>query len=600
MGPYAQTGMKPGCRNPWNPPNRIPGWGIPYNQLAGKVGLDRPVIVATGQLRRMLGLLKRLWQAWSEGSDAEFSLVIGHELEAELDLAYPFQAYFFLDNLRHAANQAVAAAADPTAAAKLELPKGRAQAEAIRVGINLSTRPAFKSAKFLIHLLDRMVKDEPSAFRYTYRGIARLYLRQERKAFRDFARAEKRDPGYAPVYVVRGLAHLWLSGAYAPYMDLERAIRFDPRWPRNEITIPVKPNHWKAKAAALEQFTQVLELDPEYAPAQVALASHMIGDGEFALSATLLDKVLERRPEYVDAHYQKARAALFTDKDKVALKSVNRAIALDPNGVDAHLLKSIILFLDNKRAEALRGLDRLVERFPDFPLNVKVRHHRGLVRQVCRQLDKAEEDFSYLMAEQPYDTTAYMQRGTLRLLEDRYEEAMADFDAVIGLRPRMSTAYLAKVRAKSDRKLYAEAKKDLNRAMLLGRRDEHALCAGAAVHAGLGNFDKAHSDLDKALRREPENLDALALQGCLRVRQGEYEQAIPDLEHLLSLNATYSQAICYLAVAHEHTGRTSAARQGFVRAFKQASRQGDRIAMQLVREHYPEIDRKPLGSRRRR
>ena len=89
--------------------------------------------------------------------------------------------------------------------------------------------PAAKSSKLLIHLLDRIVDDEPSAFRYTYRGIARLYLRQTRKAFRDFAKASKCDPGHAPVHVVRGLARLWLSVPYAPYMDLERAMKFDPR-----------------------------------------------------------------------------------------------------------------------------------------------------------------------------------------------------------------------------------------------------------------------------------------------------------------------------------------------------------------------------------
>lgn len=540
----------------------------------------------------MLDSLKRRWKARSKGSDAEFPLVIRHEPEAELDLAYPFQAYFFLDNVRHAVNQA-AAGADPAVAARPEKPEGRAQAETIRVGISPST-PAAKSSKLLIHLLDRIVDDEPSAFRYTYRGIARLYLRQTRKAFRDFAKASKCDPGYAPVHVVRGLARLWLSVPYAPYMDLERAMKFDSRWPHSEIMIPVRANPRKAEDAAVEQFGQALRLDPAYVPALVAVASCMIGDEEYFFASGLLDRALELKPAYVDAHYQRARAAMFTNRYKAALEAVDRAIELDPNGVDAHLLKSNILFLNNRRAGALRSLDLVAERFPDFPLNVKVRHHRGLIRQVCREPDKAEEDFSWLIAEQPHDATAYMQRGTLRLQTDRYDEAMADFDAASGVEPRAPGPYIAMGRAKSDRKLYAEAMEDINKGLLLAPNNMHALSARAAVHAGLGNFEKAHSDLDKALAQRPDNLDAMALRGSLWVRQGEYEQAVPELEYVLSHNPADSQAICHLAVAHAHTGRTKAARKGFVKAFKKAAQQGDKVAMQLVREHYPEIDRKPL------
>ena len=595
FGPYARDGMTPGF--PSLGSRRIRArMGIPYNRLVGKVGLARPAIVATGLLCRMLGSLKRRWQARSKGSDAEFPLVIGHEAEAELDLAYPFQAYFFLDNVRHAVNQAVAAA-DLTATAKLERPEGRAWTETIRVGINLSAPPISKSTKLLIHLLDRIVDDEPSAFRYTYRGIARLYLGQKRKAYRDFAKAAKCDPGYAPVHVVRGLAHLWLSVEYAPYMDLERAMKLDPRWPRTEILIPVRDSHGKAEDAAVKQFTQALELDPEYAPALVALASCLIGDEEYFLADGLLYRVLELKPAYVDAHYQRARAAMFTGSYTTARKAVDYAVELDPNGVDAHLLKSNILFLNNRHVEALQGLNLLVERFPDFTFNVKVRHHRGLVRQVCRELDKAEEDFSFLIAEQPHDMTAYMQRGLVRLLMDKYDEAMADFDAVIDFKSGDASPYLARGRAQFDRQLYAEAMEDLNKALLLAPLNMHVLHARAAVHAGLGNFDKAHSDLDKVLGQRPDNLDAKSLRGGLWVEQGEYEQAVPELEFVLSHNPADCRAICYLAVVHAHTGRTNAARKGFVRAFKQAAQQGDRIAMQLVREHYPEIDRKPRGSR---
>ncbi len=570
--------------------------GIPYNRRVGKVGVDQSDDTTTGQLCRMLDALKRSWKARSKGSDAEIPLVIGHESEAELDLAYPFQAYFFLDNLRHAANQA-AAAVDPTAGAKSERPTGRAQAETIRVGINLSARPVSKSSKLLIHLLDRIVDDEPSAFRYTYRGIARLYLGQRRKAFRDFARASKCDPGYAPVHVVRGLAHLWLSAAYAPYMDLERAMKLDPRWPRTEIIVPVGSHHGKAEDAAVKQFARALELDPKYAPALVALASCMIGDEEYFLADGLLDRALEHRPTYVDAHYQRARAAMFTGSYKTARRAVDRALELEPDGIDAHLLKSNILFLDDRRAEALQGLNLLVERFPDFPLNVKVRHHRGLVRLVCRELDKAEEDFSYLIAEQPHDMTAYLQRGMVRLLMDRYDEAMADFDAVIDFGSGDASPYLAKGRVQSDRQLYAEAMENLNKALLLAPNNMHVLRARAAVHVGLGNFDQAHSDLDKVLEQRPDNLDARALRGGLWVEQGEYGQAMPELEFVLSHNPADCQAICYLAAAHAHTGRTNAARKGFVRAFKKAKQQGDQVAMRLVREHYPEIDRNPRGSR---
>lgn len=114
--------------------------------------------------------------------------------------------------------------------------------------------------KFPLQVLDNFVAEEPSAFRYAYRGAARWCLGQQDEAFDDLDKAVELDPDYVPAYVIRGLTWMNMDGPYAPYQDLELATKRDPRWPRSEIISQIGPR--VAEADAGEDFAAALDLDP--------------------------------------------------------------------------------------------------------------------------------------------------------------------------------------------------------------------------------------------------------------------------------------------------------------------------------------------------
>ena len=113
---------------------------------------------------------------------------------------------------------------------------------------------------FPLQVLDNVVAEEPSAFRYAYRGAARWCLGQQDEAFDDLDQAVELDPDYVPAYVIRGIMWMNMDGPYTPYEDLELTTKADPRWPRSEVVSRIGPR--VAESDASEDFVTALELDP--------------------------------------------------------------------------------------------------------------------------------------------------------------------------------------------------------------------------------------------------------------------------------------------------------------------------------------------------
>ena len=524
--------------------------------------------------------MNRTSQTQPEPGD-ELVLEIRHEPASELDLDNPFQANRFFSLLADAMDPGKAPG-DPT---------GERYSESFTVRAVPPTPRSNAPAGFPMQVLDKVAADEPSAFRYTYRGAARWrrdHEAAEEDAFNDFDKAIETDPNYVPAYVLRGLKWMDTDGPYAPYQDLERATKQDPRWPRSEIMSQIGIR--MADSEASQEFSAALELDPDYVPAIVALARCVINAELYKLARKQLGRAIALQPGYREAHVQRARAFMFTGRHPQALADLARAAEIDPGSTIIPRLRSNVLFLADRHEEALQVMDDAVERFGH---DIDLRYHRGLIRQLCRRLDLAEQDFSQVIKEQGMPYTALMQRGILRGLMGRHADAITDYEAAIHFQPDDAPAHLCKGRAKLTLGRYPEALEDLRKALAYAPRSIHTFLARAEVHMRMRDFDKAHADVDTALELNPDYVDAYLIRGCIWIEQAEYRLGIAELKFVLSENPVDSMALCYMALAEARKGRRKASRKGAARAFHMAEQQGNWNVMRLVQEHFPGMELRP-------
>ena len=517
-------------------------------------------------------------------------LEVRHEPVSELDLDNPLQANRFFSLL---ADTMAAAGLDPEASPKASGDStGELYADSFTVrAVPSDPRPNAPKG-FPLQVLENIVAEEPSAFRFTYRGAARWCLGQQEEAFNDLDKAVELDPDYVPAYVIRGIAWMNMDGPYVPYEDLELATKADPRWPRSEIVARI--GHRIAEADASEDFSAALALDPDYVPAIVALSRCLINAELYRPARKQLGRALALKPGYREGYVQRARAFMFTGRYPQALADLERAAEIDPGSTIIPRLRSNVLFLADRHEGALQVMDGAVEQWRH---DIDLRYHRGLIRQLCRRFDPAEQDFSHVIKIQSMPYMALMQRGALRSLMGRHTDAITDYEAALNFQPDDVAAHFCMGRAKLTLQRYPEALADFHKALDYAPTSIHTLLARAAVHMRMCDFEKAHSDVAAALTLDPDYTDAYMLRGCLRIEQAEYRTGISDLKFVLSKNPADSMALYYMALAEAHKGRKKVARKGAARAFRLAEQQGNWDVMQWVQEHFPEME---LGPRRPR
>ena len=235
---------------------------------------------------------------------------------------------------------------DPAGVGREALPKAAGDATGKRFTDSFTVR-AVPSAprpnapkEFPLQVLDNFVAEEPSAFRYAYKGAARWCLGQQDEAFD----------------------------------DLDEAV----------------------------------ELDPDYVPAIVALSRCVINAELYRPAGKRLSRALALKPGYQEGYVQRVRAFMFMGRYPQALADLERAAEIDPGSTIVPRLRSNVLFPADRYAGALQVMDSAVERFQH---DVDLRYHRGLIHQLCRRLDAAEQDFSHVIKEQGMPYMALMQRG---------------------------------------------------------------------------------------------------------------------------------------------------------------------------------------------
>lgn len=182
-------------------------------------------------------------------------------------------------------------------------------------------------------------------------GLALFNQGQFQEAIAHFTKATQLDPEFGRAYLYLGRAYLNLRRWQDAIVPLRTALRLEPEQTKQEIlsflvdalmgaaTHQVQQGNLRT---AIPLFKEVLELQPQFAPATQQLVEALLGLGNQLLSqgkaGEALDAYLETThlaPDNLDAYLGLARAFLQQGDWSKALAAVRSALRLSPTSLDA-------------------------------------------------------------------------------------------------------------------------------------------------------------------------------------------------------------------------------------------------------------------------
>ena len=251
-------------------------------------------------------------------------------------------------------------------------------------------------------------------------------------------------------------------------------------------------------AEAADSIERSLELAPDYALAQVAMAALELQDGRVAEARTRLVDTLSAQPEVHQGW------SLLGDLERAA-----------GNLVDAEAAYSRVI------SHRTDGFEALMQ--------------RALVRMSLGDVDGMERDLATMQSLAPEEPRTVYIRGLVDFQRNRHAEAQSSFEEVLSTAPGYQPArfFLGATHLAEGRLRLAEH--HLEEFLRETPQSADGARLLAQVRLRQGDPDRAESLLRRVLAQDPDDGQALRLMSAVHLERGDATGAIGHLQRLASL-----------------------------------------------------------------
>ncbi|MDX2141644.1 MAG: tetratricopeptide repeat protein [Chloroflexota bacterium] len=292
--------------------------------------------------------------------------------------------------------------------------------------------------------------------------------------------------------------------------------------------------------AAIEAFTNALEIDPDNLDALLNRGVLYLGTGEYDRAIRDATRAIELSPYSAPAYTLRGQALYFGERDYLAaIEDFNRSIEIDPTDGGGYFL----------RAQAYYKLENYESAITDYTqaiaLNARVTDAylwRGLAYHQTQEYEAAIDDFTEVAALDRQNANAYFYRANSYSAIGNLDAAIEDYTRVIELNSEnVSNAYFNRGNAFRNQGNYAAAIDDYTRLIEINPQDSGAYNNRGDVYSRQGNHENAIADFTRAIELSPENAFAYNNRGNSLLALGHYDQAIQDYTRAIGLDSRYAR-----------------------------------------------------------
>ncbi|MDP6130273.1 MAG: tetratricopeptide repeat protein, partial [Dehalococcoidia bacterium] len=335
-------------------------------------------------------------------------------------------------------------------------------------------------------IIDRNPEDAIAIYN---RGLAYRRLGQPERAVADFGRSIALGFRSAEVYAARGNA-FFATGTNdgQARVDLAVAINFEPQNPLYHVYLG---NFYRSRApeAAIMEFDQAIQLDPQLALTYIYRGQHYLDVGEFQRAIQDFDRAIRLDPQSALAYNGRGYYYLAQDQPQRAVADFGDAIRLNPQLAEAYTGRGQAyndLGLHRQATTDLQHSIAITENRPESPAD-RLEYAKALYLQGEAHLDlgRLEESRRFLEQSLSIDFASPWVSNALVDLQEAYAglgrpDTVGYFDGIIDRNPEDAIAIYNRGLTYSRLGQPERAVADFGRSIALGFRS-------AEVYAARGN-----------------------------------------------------------------------------------------------------------------
>ncbi|KAF3887995.1 MULTISPECIES: serine protease [Nostocales] len=329
-----------------------------------------------------------------------------------------------------------------------------------------------------------------NAYAYVERGVVYAQMGNRLAFVEDFNKALHLEPDSASIYSKRGLARYYLQDFKGAIEDYTTAIGFAPE----SAYIYYKKlgdvrTAQKDFAAAGENYTEAIRLQPNYTPAYVGrgIVRARVGNQQGMLED--FNQALSQQPDNAWLYSYRGDARFIVKDFQGGMEDYQKAIAMFPQlGYLYYTLRGNARQEQKDYKGAIADYNEALRLKPNFALAY---NNRGLARvawdekdaissvpsglyinpkepvETNKDYERAINDFTEAIHHKPDFALAYNNRGFARYIQKDYEGALADYNQAIRLHPKNALLYISRAFVRYARKDDKGAIEDFNQAVRL-------------------------------------------------------------------------------------------------------------------------------------
>jgi tetratricopeptide (TPR) repeat protein len=296
-------------------------------------------------------------------------------------------------------------------------------------------------------------------------------------------------------------------------------------------------------AEAILSYRNVLQLDPNFAPAHYGLAKSFIATRKPREAYWALHETVRLDPSNREARLIYTQLLLLAQQNEQALEQAGALVASDASDPTGHLMRGQALMRLGREDEAREAFEQGMEAAPEAPeplifmagflaRNGEREAAEPLYRkrvELDRSFDAVSDLARFLATDPDGERDAEAERFFREAIE------VADPDETSTAVQMLASFYYSRERA-------SEAERVLESGIEREPDPLPLIYLLARLHASQGDTAKADAILEKATQERPDSAEAFLLHAAYRRRQGDLEGALEAVDAGLRAEPVHKRA----------------------------------------------------------
>jgi tetratricopeptide (TPR) repeat protein len=345
-------------------------------------------------------------------------------------------------------------------------------------------------------------------------------------------------------------------------LEFRNAIQLDPNFAPAHLALAQAYAETDDTVNAYRSYQRAADLSPDSVDTQLAAARYLLHVRLFQDARARAERVIALDPSIPDAHIILGSALGGSSDVKGAIAQVEEAISLAPGKTSGYESMGSLLLTQGRIAEALAQFEKAVAVAPD---SVDARVALATYHWSTGDTRRAEECLKKALEIQPANAFASRAMALLYVSTGRGDRAEPFLKAVArGLRTVESELPLADFYVRKSR--LKEAREILERTAASGNGS--AIVRLGSLDYAEGQRERAHARVDALLIRQPSNSEALIAKARWLLNDGQPDEALLRAESVTQRDPGNAASYLLLGDTYVALGQRADATAAYTNALR--------------------------------